>query len=50
MTFITLTALGHAVHPYLQRIAENADHARDAARALTDAANRDANPIERLKG
>src|SRR5262249_18530220 len=28
---ITLTVLGHAVHPYFQRIAENADHARDAA-------------------
>jgi DNA-binding transcriptional LysR family regulator len=34
---ITLTVLGHAVHPYLQRIAENADHARDAAQALTEA-------------
>jgi DNA-binding transcriptional LysR family regulator len=31
---IALTALGHAVHPYLQRIAENAGHARDAAQAL----------------
>src|SRR5215472_11095470 len=28
---IALTVLGHAVHPYLQRVAENADHARDAA-------------------
>ena len=34
---IGLTVLGHAVHPYLQRIAENADHAREAAQALTDA-------------
>jgi LysR family hydrogen peroxide-inducible transcriptional activator len=33
---IALTVLGHAVHPYLQRIAENADHARGAAQALTD--------------
>jgi LysR family transcriptional regulator, hydrogen peroxide-inducible genes activator len=31
---ITLTVLGHAVRPHLQRIAENAVHARDAARAL----------------
>lgn len=34
---IALTTLGHAIHPYLQRIAENADHARDAAKALPDA-------------
>ena len=33
---IALTVLGHAVHPYLQCIAENADHARGAAQALTD--------------
>src|SRR6266508_5571634 len=33
---IALTVLGHAVHPYLQRIAENADHARGAAQALAD--------------
>jgi LysR family hydrogen peroxide-inducible transcriptional activator len=33
---VTLTSLGHAMHPYLQRIAENADAARAAARALTD--------------
>jgi LysR family hydrogen peroxide-inducible transcriptional activator len=31
---IALTVLGHAVHPYLQRIAENAGHACDAAQAL----------------
>jgi LysR family hydrogen peroxide-inducible transcriptional activator len=31
---ITLTVLAHAVHPHFQRIAENADHARDAAQAL----------------
>jgi hypothetical protein len=29
---VELTVLGHAVHPYLQRIAENADLAREAAR------------------
>jgi LysR family transcriptional regulator, hydrogen peroxide-inducible genes activator len=34
---VALTALGHAVRPYLQRIAENADHARGAAQALADA-------------
>ena len=32
---IALTALGHAVLPYLERIAESADHACAAARALT---------------
>ena len=32
---IALTALGHAMLPYLARIAENADHACEAARALT---------------
>jgi DNA-binding transcriptional LysR family regulator len=31
---IALSVLGHAVHPYLQRIAENAGQARDAAQAL----------------
>jgi len=31
----TLTDLGHAVHPYLQRIVENANFARDTARTLT---------------
>jgi LysR family transcriptional regulator, hydrogen peroxide-inducible genes activator len=31
---IALTLLGQAIHPYLQRIAENAGHARDAAQAL----------------
>src|SRR5262249_421415 len=33
---IALTALGHAVHPYLDRIAENADHARQAAEVMAD--------------
>jgi LysR family transcriptional regulator, hydrogen peroxide-inducible genes activator len=31
---IALTVLGHAVHPYLQRVAENADCAREAAQAM----------------
>jgi len=45
---IVLTVLGHAVHPYLQRIAENADHARDAAQTLANVrpANREAAPLE----
>jgi DNA-binding transcriptional LysR family regulator len=33
---IALTALGSAVQPYLDRIAQNAEHARDAAQALAD--------------
>jgi LysR family hydrogen peroxide-inducible transcriptional activator len=33
---VALTALGQAVQPYLSRIAQNADHAREAAQALTD--------------
>ncbi|MBV8242079.1 MAG: hypothetical protein JOY75_14935 [Hyphomicrobiales bacterium] len=31
-----MTVLGHAIHPYLDRIAQNADHAREAAQALAD--------------
>jgi DNA-binding transcriptional LysR family regulator len=33
---IALTVLGHAVQPYLQRVAENADRACDAAEAIAD--------------
>ena len=33
---VALTTLGQAVYPYLKHIAENADHARVAAQALTD--------------
>jgi LysR family hydrogen peroxide-inducible transcriptional activator len=33
---IALTVLGHAIHPYLDRIAQNAEHAREAAQALAD--------------
>jgi LysR family transcriptional regulator, hydrogen peroxide-inducible genes activator len=33
---VALTALGHSVHPYLDRIAENAAHAREAAQAMAD--------------
>jgi DNA-binding transcriptional LysR family regulator len=32
--FITLTALGRAMQPYLEQIAQNADHARATAQAL----------------
>jgi DNA-binding transcriptional LysR family regulator len=32
--FIALTALGHAMQPYLRRIAETADHARETAQAF----------------
>jgi DNA-binding transcriptional LysR family regulator len=32
--FIALTTLGHAMQPYLRRIAETADHAREAAEAF----------------
>jgi DNA-binding transcriptional LysR family regulator len=31
---VALTTMGHAVHPYLKRIVESADQAREAARAL----------------
>ena len=34
MALTALTALGRDVHPYLQRIAENADLARDIAQSL----------------
>jgi LysR family hydrogen peroxide-inducible transcriptional activator len=45
---ITLTVLGHAVHPYLQRIAENAEHARAAAQTLANVrpADREAPPLQ----
>src|SRR5262249_10907057 len=36
---VALTVLGHAVHSYLQRIAEDADSARDTAHALVTAAD-----------
>ena len=31
---IALTVLGHAVHPYFDRIAQNVDQAREAAEAM----------------
>jgi DNA-binding transcriptional LysR family regulator len=33
---VALTALGRAMQPYLSRIAQEADHAREAAQALVD--------------
>jgi DNA-binding transcriptional LysR family regulator len=47
---IALTVLGRAVHPYLQRIAENSDLARGTAQALVNVrlAVHGATPVERL--
>jgi len=39
--FIALTALGHAMQPYLRRIAETADHARETAKAFVLVASMD---------
>ena len=33
---VSLTVLGLALHPYFDRIAQNADHARQAAEAMAD--------------
>jgi DNA-binding transcriptional LysR family regulator len=45
---VALTMLGRAVHPYLQRLAENADLARDTAQALVKVADHGAAPVEQL--
>src|SRR6516164_7928491 len=49
---IALTALGRAIQPYLDRIAQNAAHAREAAQALADLppANSEPAPREELAG
>src|SRR5512133_2538506 len=49
---IALTALGCAVQPYLDRIAQNAEHAREAAQALAGVppANSEPAPREELSG
>jgi len=49
---IALTVLGHAIHPYLDRITQNAEHAREAAQALADVrpANSEPAPREELAG
>ena len=33
---IALTVLGHTVHPYFERIAQNVDQAREAAQSMAD--------------
>jgi len=33
---VALTMLGHVLHPYFEQIAENAQHAREAAQAMAD--------------
>jgi DNA-binding transcriptional LysR family regulator len=33
---VSLSVLGQAVQPYFDRIAQNADHAREAAQAMAD--------------
>jgi predicted DNA-binding protein (UPF0251 family) len=45
---VALTMLGRAVHPYLQRLAENADLARDTAQALVKVADHGVAPVEQL--
>jgi hypothetical protein len=45
---VALTMLGRAVHPYLQRLAENADLARGTAQALVKVADHGAAPVEQL--
>jgi DNA-binding transcriptional LysR family regulator len=47
---IALTALGHAVHPYLDQIAQNAGRAREAAQAMADVrpTKSETAPIEQL--
>src|SRR5215470_7905189 len=44
---IALTALGRAVQPYLDRIAQNAEHAREAAQALADVPRANSEPAAR---
>jgi LysR family transcriptional regulator, hydrogen peroxide-inducible genes activator len=49
---VSLTALGRAVQPYLSRIAQEADHAREAAQALADVqpTNAEAATIHQAEG
>jgi len=44
---IALTALGRAIQPYLDRIAQNAAHAREAAQALADVPPANSEPASR---
>ena len=49
--FIALTALGRTMHPYLYRIAQTADHAREAAQALVvPAASTELPPLQQAVG
>ena len=45
---VALTVLGHAVHPYFDRIAENAAYAREAAQAMADVRRSLSMPLQRL--
>src|SRR5215470_11025916 len=49
---VALTALGRAVQPYLSRIAQEADHAREAAQALVDVqpTNGEAASVHQVEG
>jgi LysR family hydrogen peroxide-inducible transcriptional activator len=47
---VALTALGAAIKPYLSRIAENADHAREAALALAPPDNTEMVAASELAG
>ena len=49
---VALTALGRAVQPYLSRIAQEADDAREAAQALVDVqpTNAEAASIHQIEG
>ena len=49
---VALTALGRAMQPYLSRIAQEADHAREAAQALVDVqpTNAEAASIHQAEG
>jgi LysR family transcriptional regulator, hydrogen peroxide-inducible genes activator len=49
---VALTALGHAVQPYLSRIAQEADQAREAAQALVEVrpTNGEAVTIDQVAG
>jgi DNA-binding transcriptional LysR family regulator len=49
---VALTALGRAMQPYLSRIAQEADHAREAAQALVDVrpTNAEAANIHKVEG
>jgi DNA-binding transcriptional LysR family regulator len=42
---VALTMLGHVIHPYLDQIAENAQHAREAAQAMADVRTSPAMPL-----